>query len=292
MKEVKRTPVPLPGTKPKSKPAAVPSKSQLSQEFIGSDDDSNTEDAPQPKVAPKPKITIAVHRPNGVAKPKTKPDAKESATSKTASQAKPAPKKATPKQITSQEQAAELLSSSEQTDDDEAPGREIQTKLPGNKTRTEAASESDSDSESSSSDESVAEQVPQSAQKPARPQKPSHTVESRPAQAYVPPKGFNPVPCNDKTTSKSTRIFDNLEGKQIWHITAPAGVSLKRLQEIAMDSAMKGETVLEHKGTNYAFMKAEQSEDGAREVIIPKTDGLKAGRSYVITINSSLLIFC
>lgn len=277
MKEVKRTPVPLPGSKPKPKPKAngSPSKAQLSQEFIVSDDDSSSEKAP------KPKATIGVHRPNGAAKPKSKSSGKDPATPKAASKTKPSPKKAAPKQIATEVQAAELLSSSEQTDDDEAPGREIQTKLPGNETRVGAAEESDSDTSStSSSDESVADQPPQSAQKSGRQaQKQSHAVEFRPAQAYVPPKGFNSVPCNDKTTSKSTRIFDNLVGKQIWHITAPAGVSLKHLQDIDMGTAMKGEAVLEHKGTSYGFSKAEQSDDNAREVIVPKGNGLKTGRS-------------
>ncbi|KAF2827679.1 hypothetical protein CC86DRAFT_321965 [Ophiobolus disseminans] len=271
MKEVKRTPVPLPGSKPKPKANGTPSKAQLSQEFIVSDDDSTNENAPRPKTAPKPKTSIAVHRPDGSAKPKTK------------SKVQFTPKKPAPKQIATEEQAAELLSSSEQTDDDEAPGREIQTKLPGNEKWTDPAEESDSDSSSaSSSEESVADKPPQSGQTPTRPpQKTSHAVEFRPAQAFVPPRGFNPVPCNDKTTSKSTRIFDHLEGKQIWHITAPAGVSLKHLQDIDMSAAMKGAAVLEHKGTAYGFSKAEQSDDGAREVMVPKGSGLKSAGARI-----------
>ena len=186
-----------------------------------------------------------------------------------------------------EEQAAELLPSAELTDDEEAPGREMQTKLPGNVKGADAIQASDSesgtgsDSDSSmasSSEEPVATRPPQSAQKSARPlQTPSHTVDFRPTQAYVPPKGFNSVPCNDKTTSNSTRIFDNLEGKQIWHITAPVGVSLQHLHEIDMSTATKGEAVLEHKGTSYGLSKAEQSDDGAREVVVPKGNGLKAG---------------
>lgn len=292
MKEVKRTPVPLPGSKPKQKPNGTPSKAQLSQEFIISDDDSSNENAPQATTSQKPKTSIAVHRPDGLAKPKAKANANGPVTPKTASRAKPAPKKAAPKQIVTQEQAAEL-SSSEQTDDDEAPGHEIQTKLPGNEKRADADSDSDSDSSSASSSEESADRAPQSAQKPARPsQKPSHTVDFRPAQAYVPPKGFTAVPCNDKTTSKSTRIFDNLEGKQIWHITAAAGVSLKNLQEIDMGTAMKGEAVLEHKGTSYAFSKPEPGDDGAREVMVPKGSGLKSGRPLANTFTVSLLTSC
>jgi hypothetical protein len=103
-------------------------------------------------------------------------------------------------------------------------------------------------------------------------------VEFRPAQAYVPPKGFSAVPCNNKTTAKSAHIFDNLEGKQVWHITAPVGVSLKDLSEIAMDSARRGEPVLQHKGTSYGLSNLEQGEDGACEVMVPHKNGYRTGK--------------
>jgi hypothetical protein len=148
MKATKKTQVPLPGSKTKA-------KASLSQEFIASDDDdSSTEKT----ATAKPKTTIAVHRPNGAAKPKAKPSTKESATPKTKAPAaaKIPPKKAAPKQVVTQAQAAEL-SSSEQSDGD-APTRDIQTKLPGNKGEaSESGSDSDSDGDSdsdSSSEES------------------------------------------------------------------------------------------------------------------------------------------
>lgn len=273
MKETKRTPVPVPASKPKPKPKAkdAPAKAQLSQEYIGSDDDSPAEKAPKPK----PKTTMAVHRPSGSVKPKEK------------SSAKPAPKKPAPKQVATQAPAAEL-SSSEQTDDDDAPTRDTQTKLPGSIGR---ASESDSGSDSgSSSDASDVDGASQPASKPAQPrprQAQPHAVEFRPAQTYVPPKGFSAVPCNHKTTATSVHLFDNLQGKQLWHITAPVGVSLKDLREMAMDSAMKGEAVLQHKGTSYGLWRPEQGEDGACEVMIPHQNGYKAGKTHRRTCRTS-----
>jgi hypothetical protein len=86
------------------------------------------------------------------------------------------------------------------------------------------------------------------------------------------------VPCNDKTIARFAHIFEKLEGKQIWHITAPVGVSLKDLSEIAMDSARKGEPVLQHKGTSYGLSKPEQGEGGACEVMVPHKNGYKAGK--------------
>jgi hypothetical protein len=155
MKEAKKTPVPLPGSKTKAKAQSTPLKGSLSNELVGSDDDSSTENATMSKTAEKPKMTIAVHRPNGAVKSKTK----------STKEPKAAPKKPTPKKVATQAQAAEL-SSSDQTDDDDATTRDIQTKLPGDARKSGSAGKSDSDSSSgSSSDESDADGALKSAQK-------------------------------------------------------------------------------------------------------------------------------
>jgi hypothetical protein len=73
-------------------------------------------------------------------------------------------------------------------------------------------------------------------------------------------------------------VFDNLQGKQVWHITAPADLSLKAVKELAMDQAMRGEAVIKHKGSDYGFATAEREEAGEREVVIPRQDGYKAGQ--------------
>lgn len=78
--------------------------------------------------------------------------------------------------------------------------------------------------------------------------------------------------------SKSARTFESLEGKQIWHITAPAGMLLNEVKEIDMDRALNREAILQHKGTGYGFSRAEQSHDGACEVMVPNQNGYKAGK--------------
>lgn len=265
----KRTPVPLPGSKSKGKPKVAPPKSNLSQELVGSDDDSSAESTPKPKKAEKPKATIGVHRPNGAAKPITKEKPAAKSTPKTKLSKKPAPKTiATPEQV-------DELSSSEVSDDSDAPARDIQTKLPGEVDMKDASSDSDSDSES---DSSSGEEAAEPAQKTAPPaQSKSHEVELRAAQPYVPPRGYNLVSDKDRTASKAAKIFDNLQGKQVWHITAPAGVSLKELENIAMNKAMNGESILSYKGTDYGLSATEKSEDGPREVLVPQKAGYGAG---------------
>jgi hypothetical protein len=279
MKDTSRTKVPLPGSKPKSNPQNPPSKAQLSQEFIDSGDDSPSESAAQPKNVEKPKKpTIGIHK-NGVPISKSKPSKKDAEASKSTAKSKPAPKKPAPKQIVTDEQVVDLSSSEVSDDNDDAPTRDIQTKLPGKRTRKDVSSDSESNAESDSDEEMA--NAPQPSRKPAQPprqrQPEAHAVAFTAAKAYAPPRGFNPVPLNARTISTSTALLDNLQGKQIWHITAPAGVSLESLSGLDMDKAMQGEAVLSYKGTDYGFAQTEKSEDGQRKVFIPTKNSVAPG---------------
>ncbi|EUC49718.1 hypothetical protein COCMIDRAFT_83772 [Bipolaris oryzae ATCC 44560] len=284
MKDVKKTKVPLPGAKPNRKPQSAPPKAQLSQETIDTDSDSASESTARPKKIERPKATIGIHV-NGVPKSKTKPSKTDANASNSASKSKPSPKKPALKQIVTERDVADLSSS--EVSDDDASARDIQTKLPGNDAKKDASSDSESGSEStsgseSSSDESDTDDAPQPTRNPA-PAQPqtqaptqSHAVEFQPTRAFVPPKGFNPVPLNDKTISRSsTGLFENLQGKQVWHITAPAGVSLKDLKELAMEKVKGGEVVLSHKGNDFGFSQMNKSEAGTRQVFMPGKDGMK-----------------
>lgn len=176
MKAMKRTPVPLPGTKSKGKVTAnnVPTKPALSQEFVDSDDDSSNETMREPEKSSQPKTTIAIHTANGVlnskpkSKPKPKSKSKDRATEKVDAPAteKTAPKKPSSKQIVTPQQVEEL-SSSEISDDSDVPARDIQTKLPDQQSDKESDSDSDSSSDTSS-DESTSDHVPQSAPQTAQ----------------------------------------------------------------------------------------------------------------------------
>lgn len=44
-----------------------------------------------------------------------------------------------------------------------------------------------------------------------------------------------------------------------------------------MDKALAGDPVLTHKGTDYGF-STKESDEGIREVLIPRQNGYKAGR--------------
>lgn len=72
-------------------------------------------------------------------------------------------------------------------------------------------------------------------------------------------------------------MFENLEGKEIWHITAPAGVSVSQLKELAMDKALAGAAIVSQGGLDYGFSVDEKDEEGSRQLLIPGQNGYEAG---------------
>jgi len=93
----------------------------------------------------------------------------------------------------------------------------------------------------------------------------------------VPPKDYVAIPTPLNTTTSANRIFENLDGKQIWHITAPADVPLSSLREIAMDKVLEGDAMVSHKGIDYTFSTLEK-DDQSRSILIPNQRGFKAGQ--------------
>ena len=78
---------------------------------------------------------------------------------------------------------------------------------------------------------------------------------SIPAKTYDPPPGFVRRPAVDTESASQASQFLNgeLSGKQVWHITAPAGVSLESIKSFGIYAARKGETVLKSDGKSYRF---------------------------------------
>lgn len=299
MKKVKYTPVPLPGTTPKNQPKSsrAPSKSSLSQEFIDSSDDSANEATPRGKASekstkPKAPINIAVHRPkpNGV--------------SKKAQKATPKPTIA-PKQVVSEEQDT-ASSSAEESDNESNKSKDYAQRGSESEKSGDDASESASSSDTSN-DDSDEESVPGAAPRtyelipldslqvtdyvfsqPRALQSP--TVELRRVQPYVPPKGFAAIPTPLNNSSQAVKIFEDLEGKQIWHITAPASVSLNSMKEVTLDNVSKGDAVLSYEGIDYGFSALGKNETAAREVLVPRQSGYKAGQYIISPLNYQRLI--
>ncbi|PVH97685.1 hypothetical protein DM02DRAFT_567511 [Periconia macrospinosa] len=281
MSKPRKTPIPLPGSAPK-KAAIPPPKSTLSQEFVGSSDDSSSETEARPQK--KTPVQIAVHRPKGgeKAKENKKPKKGKEEPAKSSAKSKPSPKKPAPTKITAEEDGTTTSSSSEESEDEpETDIRKAQTREKA-KEKKKAASTSSSDVSSDSSDESEEEAPPKAApvQSQTTPTN-THNVDLVAARPYVPPKDFVPASTNRAASSPSTAVLDNLQGKQIWHITAPANISLKDLKQLAMEQATEGEAILKHKNASYGFLDVAKEDSGSQEVIVPRQNGYKAASSRI-----------
>ncbi|KAF9731279.1 hypothetical protein PMIN03_006994 [Paraphaeosphaeria minitans] len=291
MSKARKTPVPLPGSKtktpvpaPSSKKTPIPvptsksakQKGQLSNELVGDSDDSSDEVAGKTNDKQKKAATnIAVHRPkaNGVAKPVPEAKQKQKDTPKKATKDATLSKKHAPKQVTAEEEGASS-SSEESIDDAETNMKQAQQREAQKKQKED--SDSSSEVSSDSSDEPEEEATPAQQRADARAaHSQSRTVTFQQARPFVPPEDFKAASTERAASSAISNIFKNLERKQIWHITAPEGVSLKDLKQLAMDKAQKGEAVLDHKGTSYSLAPADVGA-GGREVMVPVAKGYKA----------------
>ncbi|CAI6338957.1 unnamed protein product [Periconia digitata] len=284
MSKPRKTPVLPPGSAPKK--TVNSSKNALSQEFVSSSDDSASETEARPQK--KTPVQIAVHRPkSGVTASETKKskkgkeEAPKSSAKSKQSPKKPSPKKPVPKQVTTEEDGTTTSSSDDSEDEPETDIRKAQ-----DREKQKAASTSTSDSSSDdSSDESEAD-TPAATSK-ATPTQPRsaptniHDVEMVAASAYVPPRGFNQASTSRAASLPSTTLLSNLQGKQIWHLTAPANISLKDLQQLAMDQATKGKAVLKHKNASYGFSDVAEEDGGSQQVIIPRQNGYKPVSSRI-----------
>jgi hypothetical protein len=301
MSKPRKTPVPLPGSKTKTPvpvssskktPIPVPTSktpkqtAPLSSELVGDSDDSSDEAVGQSNGAQKKSsINIAVHRPKtkGAAKPATEVKKKQKDTPKKAAKDAALSKKPAPKQVTTEEEGASS-SSEESSDDAETDIKQAQQREAQKKQKDDSDSSSDD-----SSDESEEEAAPAPQQTSTRPApSKSQTVTFQQARPYVPPEDFKAASTERAASSTPTNLLKNLDGKQIWHITAPEGISLKDLKQLAMDKAQKGEAVLEHKGTSYSFAPA-WAGAGGREVMIPVAGGYIAGEFFALPLSSHVM---
>ena len=91
-----------------------------------------------------------------------------------------------------------------------------------------------------------------------------------PPKKYVPPKGFSRSQFTIEPPLLSIFSQDNLRGKQLWHITAPASVPMSMIKEVAVKNLEESAAVLSHDGVGYGFSdsKPERSE---ASILVPES---------------------
>ncbi|KAL9633360.1 MAG: hypothetical protein Q9164_004740 [Protoblastenia rupestris] len=77
-----------------------------------------------------------------------------------------------------------------------------------------------------------------------------------PFSPYKPPEGFDAATISFTPNSRIDDIFapSNLEGKQIWHITAPGSVALSSLKKFSTESIIDGSSLLRYEDADYGLV--------------------------------------
>ncbi|KAJ5266772.1 hypothetical protein N7478_009580 [Penicillium angulare] len=152
-----------------------------------------------------------------------------------------------------------------------------------------SGSGSDSDSSDDSSDESSDDS--EDANETAAPAKKVVIAGSKP---YKPPSGFNSANKQAPPSSTSSSVLSNLNGKKVFHITAPSFLPLSKVKEITMSKVMKGKPILSYEGSDYGIPSeafTEEDLQGKSLLVFDKsTQKYKKTTDHIPTYNIQELV--
>ncbi|KAK8910107.1 hypothetical protein ACHAPC_005472 [Botrytis cinerea] len=136
---------------------------------------------------------------------------------------------------------------------------------------SEAESSEESDSESGSDEKESEDESSANAKKSVAPpssKKDARTVSMKVAP-FKPPPGFEKS--SSKNSSKTPQLFSksNLEGKEVWYITAPASVPLASVTEMSLRDAKLGKAVFSQNGNDYGFVHDPLDDKAYTKILLP-----------------------
>lgn len=107
----------------------------------------------------------------------------------------------------------------------------------------------------------------------------SQTVQLSAAKSFEPPSGFKAVNSGLSSSSNLAKLLQStdLSKKQIWHITAPAQIDIKKIKQFARGKAALKEPAIEHDGVGYAFLPEEKGTQTSKKLLVPSQKGFAAG---------------
>lgn len=151
---------------------------------------------------------------------------------------------------------------------DESSSEDSDEDLPDAPESKKPRTDSESSEEEESDDEPQADKM--DVDKPAPP--PAGMVSSVTAKPFDAPAGYTSL----DMSSRSALSNADLQGKQVWHITAPANLPISSLTEVALDSIKSGKPIMSHKGVDYVMSEDKGAQSGnATLVLFPEKDGYK-----------------
>lgn len=161
----------------------------------------------------------------------------------------------------------------EEASDDEAGGDDRDEIHRSKKARRKGTDESSSPKDDNDSDEDDGEEdvkelteLLTTTSRAQRTASPPPTLAPVPPRQFDPPTGYEPMSLNGTTLLSAS----DLQGKQLWHITAPAGVPLSAVSSVSLEALQSQATMLTHRSTDYML-----TEDHTRStsVFLPGEDG-------------------
>ncbi|KAL2363031.1 hypothetical protein RJZ56_004062 [Blastomyces dermatitidis] len=135
-------------------------------------------------------------------------------------------------------------------------------------------------SSSSSDPETENESASSSEGEPSTPRMDSDVPKPVPAQEFKAPEGFKLMSTSTPRSSDVSKVFSDLRGKQIWHITAPASVPMNSIQELALDAVATGGSILTHQGVNYKLREDQIGAEKYKSLLLPDEKGNAYHRSH------------
>ncbi|KAL8828439.1 MAG: hypothetical protein Q9170_006604 [Blastenia crenularia] len=125
-------------------------------------------------------------------------------------------------------------------------------------------SESAGNSEETSHDISDDEASPAAAEPVQNPSEPPD-----PPFPYNPPPGFEMAIIKPSTKVQDLFAKENLNGKQIWYITAPVSVSITSIKEVPVEKVATGTSILSIKDADYGLIQENEPDGEAQALLIP-----------------------
>ena len=94
----------------------------------------------------------------------------------------------------------------------------------------------------------------------------------RPRSDFQPPSGFQAVE-SSPAPSEAAKLFSPsyLEGKEVWHITAPLQAPIDLIKEIAHGELNEGSLILTHDGREYVASPRSEENIESEQILIPKS---------------------
>ncbi|EEA20711.1 hypothetical protein TMatcc_000700 [Talaromyces marneffei ATCC 18224] len=85
---------------------------------------------------------------------------------------------------------------------------------------------------------------------------------------FVPPSGFRPSTTKPRPSAAISSALSNLEGKQVFHITAPSYLPLSEMKQITFGKATSGEPIISHKGVDYGLVETTRQQKQSSETLL------------------------